>query len=239
MISALLLGFMLKKRWQKKLFLSLAVILFLFFTNPWIYSEISYLRLKSFPQNTMEPGKKYQVAIVMGGFSSYDMSTGSLSFIEDRAGRLWDAVKLYKEGKVGKLLITGDPSIQTNDDGYDTSRMFLKYMEIMGIPANDIILERNAVNTRQNAEFSVEVIKATGVSGSDCVIVTDASHMDRTLGCFLEFGFRPAYYAVNLPLRPAGFSHRSLYPRWSTAVEWESLFNESIGNVVYSIAGYR
>lgn len=238
MIAALLSGLLMHNRKLRMLFLTLAVLLFMFFTNPWIYAEFNYRSFGTRPQSTMSKDKTYEVAIVMGGFSNFNIQTGTLNFIGDRAPRLWDAVKLYKDGRVKRLLITGDPSIQIREDNADTSDRFLDYMKTMGVPDSAIILEKKALNTQQNARFTHEILNRQHIPLSECVIITNASHMGRALRCFSKFGKEPAYYAVSCPLRPTGFSHRSLYPRWSTAVEWESMLNESVGSLAYALAGY-
>lgn len=57
----------------------------------------------------MTEGKTWRVAIVMGGFGSMNRETGQMTYMEDRADRLWEAIRLYREGRVRQILITGDP----------------------------------------------------------------------------------------------------------------------------------
>lgn len=221
-------------RWRKALFI-FAGVLFIFFTNPLILDSINYQRLKDFPQTDMKSGKTYKVAIVMGGFSSIDPATGSLSFIDNRGARLIDAIVLYREGKVKRLLITGDPSIQTHPDGTDTSSAFLTTMNHLGIPADSIILDKHALNTRENAINSTTLLKQLGIPLSDCIVITNAEHIHRSLDCFAAQGGRPAYYAIGLPAAHDSVTIRSFIPSWNTALNWQILLNESIGALAYSL----
>lgn len=232
---ALILGICLRSCRWRKVFFVIACGIFVFFTNPLIFDYINYQRLKDFPQTDMKPDKAYKVAIVMGGFSSVDPATGSLSFIENRGARLIDAIVMYREGKVKQLLITGDPSIQTLPDGADTSSDFLNIMERLGVPSDSIILDKKSLNTRENAINSTVMLKQLGIPVSDCVVITNAEHIRRSLDSFKAYGASPAYYAIGLPFPPSGATIRSFIPSWSTALDWQTLLNETIGNIAYSL----
>lgn len=225
-------------RWRKTLFI-FAGVLFVFFTNPLTFDYINYQSVKRLPQTNMKPDHTYQVAIVMGGFSSIDPATGSLRFIENRAERLVDAIALYQDGRVKQLLITGDPSIQTRSDGTDTSSDFLAAMARLGVPSDAIILDKEALNTRENAVNSAALLKQRGISLSDCIVITNAEHVGRSLDCFFNAtGTKPAYYAVVIPSAPSNVTIRSFIPSWATAIGWQTLFNEIIGSLAYSITSH-
>ena len=46
----------------------------------------------------------------MGGFASMNRETGQMRYEQDRADRLWEAVRLWRNGTIEKILITGDGS---------------------------------------------------------------------------------------------------------------------------------
>ena len=235
----LLIGFYFsKKRLVRKTCLIAAITIFVIFTNKTFVNYVQYRITQKYSTATYRPYKKYQVAIVMGGFGSINPKTGQLRYEEDRADRLWEAVRLWRKGIVKNILITGDPSSIIKPDGSTTAPQFLTYMENMGIPRNCFILEQHALNTRQNAVNTAAILKRRKIKDSDCLLVTSAIHINRSLKCFAKEGFRLDYLPVNIYYMPEHINHRDFYPTWEAAVIWEDLFNEWIGNLAYSIKGY-
>lgn len=234
MVAALILGFTLKSKIWRKSMLILSALLFVVFTNGWIYERAKHSLYADFSTSTVNPDKEYQVAIVMGGYGFINTDTGQMGYSNENADRLWEAIRLYKEGKVKKILISGDPTIvKDRYTGESSAQKFLNYMESIGIPQDAFILEQYALNSYENAKFSVEIINKMGLKDSDCVLVTSALHMRRSLQSFNKFGFHPVYHPTGIENMSTDFSHRMLYPRWSVAVDWEALFNEIIGEIVY------
>ncbi len=88
MIILLLIAY--KKR--KRIFLLFALLAFLFFTNAPICDRV----IASSTKNNFNTQKKYKLAIVMGGFSNMDSINRVLTYMES-SGRLWEAVRLYKQ----------------------------------------------------------------------------------------------------------------------------------------------
>jgi uncharacterized SAM-binding protein YcdF (DUF218 family) len=59
-------------------------------------------------------------------------------------------------------------------------------LQLLGFPANRIIVEDRANSTVQNAQFSVPLAKQAGTSG--IVLVTSTTHQDRADGNFADAG---------------------------------------------------
>lgn len=234
MLTTLILGLVLKRKILTRLFLSLSVVLFVAFTNTWIVDHVMILMVKNHSTPVVTQ-KHYKVAIVMGGFSSINSETGKLTYIYDRADRLWEAVRLYREGMIDNILITGDPSTALDDNGNTTAPQFLQYMSGFGVPASVFILEQKALNTLQNALFTVDILQRENISSDSCLLITSAIHMRRALYVFEKHSISLDYIPVSVPQNTVSFNHRSFYPRWETAVKWEQIFNELIGNVVYQL----
>lgn len=237
-IASLIAFFCFKRKFLKYIFLTLTIILFLVFTNPYLIEEVRYKQTMKYSKSTIKPQRIYDAAIVMGGFSSVNKETGNVIFVEDRADRLWEAIRLFKEGRINKILITGDPSTLHRPDGSSTAEIFLKYMEEFDIPREAFILEQMAINTHENAVFSKEIIIRENLNPDNLLLITSATHMDRSLKTFAKEGIYPDYYSVGLKGKPETFSHLSLYPNWKVAEEWQEILNEQIGNLSYRIAGY-
>ena len=180
----------------------------------------------------------FSMAIVMGGFGDMNPETGQFQG-NQKADRLWETLRLYKNGKINRILITGDATIIINNDGTSTARQFLDYMNDFGIADSVFVLEQKARNTHENAVYTKAILEGMNISPDSCLLVTSAEHIDRSLKCFAKEGVKLDWYATGIEAKPTGrFSIRALYPSWETMIKWQSLFNEWIGDVAYKMMRY-
>ncbi|MCM1522281.1 MAG: YdcF family protein [Muribaculaceae bacterium] len=234
----LIAGFLVRKRVLRCALLVAAAVVFLLFTNPLFleWARRAYIGPYTVPE--IQKSHTYDTAIVLGGFSSLNPETGGLVFIGDNGDRLWEAVRLLKEGRVKRLLISGDACCNITSGGHDNAPAFRAYMSTFGVPDSLLLIDQKSINTRENAVYSKEMLDSLGIDGDDCLLVTSAIHMKRSMSCFKRVGMNPVPYPVTVPPQRDALSHRDFYPRWDNAVQWEGIFNEIIGNIVYSIVGY-
>ena len=129
-----------------------------------------------FPEQilTVESGPvKGDALVVLGGAGA------------DRTRR---AAELFKEGEAPKILVSGWGDCQWNKI----------QLEADGVPAADIMLECKSRTTRQNAEFSIPLLRAIGARR--VIVVTSWYHSRRALRCFkhyapdLQIYSRPSYF---------------------------------------------
>lgn len=235
----LLAGFCLfkRKRWRKVCLVG-CIAVFVIFTNRLLVDYVKYRMVKEYSTAVIAPEKTYKLAIVMGGFASMNKENGRMRYEMDRADRLWEAVRLWRSGKVERILITGDPTSIIQDDGSSTRKLFLQYMEDMGVPESAFILEQQARNTRENALYTAEILEKEKIDDGECLLITSATHIKRSLGCFAKIGIHPDYLPVNTYDAPENINHRAFYPQWEAAVMWQELMNEWIGDLTYRMMGY-
>ncbi len=102
----------------------------------------------------------------------------------DRAVR---AVELFKEGEAPEILVSGKGDCASNE----------KLLEQDGVANAAIILECKSHTTRENAEFSIPLLRQMGARR--VIIVTSWYHSRRALACFrhyapdIKFYSRPSY----------------------------------------------
>lgn len=100
--------------------------------------------------------------------------------------RLFEAARLYfdckKGGEICRILATGGgPS----GAGLSEAETMAGELKVIGVSAQDIVVEPNSNNTFQNAEFSSRVLRTQGF---DLVlIVTSGVHMSRAIRYFGHF----------------------------------------------------
>jgi len=101
------------------------------------------------------------------------------------------AAELYRERAAPLVIVSGRGDCETN-------RTVL--ME-GGVPADAIELECNSASTRENALFTLPILKQRGAR--NVIIVTTWYHSRRALACFrhyapdLNFYSRPSFYAAD------------------------------------------
>jgi hypothetical protein len=137
-----------KSIWKKRAkWFSIAILLF--FSNTFIFKE--FIRLWEVPAVSIESVSKHEVGIVLGGMFEYDNDTERLS-IRRGGDRIWQAINLYKEGKIEKILISGNHGYVT-DRGLHESTQLKDVLVKWGIPKQDIIIETKSKNTYQNGAY--------------------------------------------------------------------------------------
>ena len=233
----LILSYFVKNKKRRRGFFISALVLLLIFTNKPLLQFAQYQTTKKYSHQELSK-KYYQVAIVMGGFSNgMDTVTLQPNYIEDRGCRLWEAIRLYESGVVEKIMITGDASISKDIKGNCTADALKEYLGDFGIHEDNLILEQNARNTRENATYSIAILDSLGYSADQCLLVTSASHLKRSIACFESEGWTMDGYATNIYPKP----HPRLYqflPQWKPLTDWKELLNEWFGGIIYKIVGY-
>jgi len=238
-IILLLIGaFVCKNKKLRKTCLFGSIAVFIVFTNSVLVGYVKSQTIKEYCRTNIDTTKQYRLAIVMGGFASINQQTGQLQYKQDRADRLWEAVRLWRKGIVEQILITGDPTSIIEKDGTSTTARFLQYMDEMKIPPSVFVLEQEARNSKENAQYTAALLKQMNIQDTACVLITSATHMERSLKCFAQEGLYPYYFPVHTQVSVAKINHRDFYPSWNAAIEWQELLNEWIGEIIYRIMGY-
>lgn len=99
------------------------------------------------------------------------------------------AAELFKQGEAPKILLSGAGDCASNE----------KLLEQAVVPSAAILLEPKSRTTRENAEFSIPLLRQMGAHR--VIIVTSWYHSRRGLMCFehyapdIQFYSRPSYFA--------------------------------------------
>ena len=105
----------------------------------------------------------------------------------------------------------------TGDGGH-----ILRELLQLGIPADQILHEKSAINTRQNAEFSVRLLRGSGRRSA--LLVTSWFHTSRAHACFVT---------AAPEMRFATFSEPAP-SRWS-ADDWKLVILEKCKKSAYAV----
>jgi SanA protein len=107
------------------------------------------------------------VAIILGA-GVYPDGTPSAMLVD----RLETGIKLYKAGKVGRLLLTGQHSTTT----YDETNAMLHYVLAHGIPDQDVFTDHAGFSTYDSMYRARDVFQVT-----NALVVTQSFHLARAV----------------------------------------------------------
>jgi uncharacterized SAM-binding protein YcdF (DUF218 family) len=228
----LLLMWSSRSKKTKKRLLFLTILIGLLFSNNFLYSK-AILAWQPEPV-TLTPGKTYTVGILLGGMAGFDAQ--GRGYFNESADRFIEAQKLYHQGFIQKILISGGSALLIGTEPKEAD--FLNGELIAsGVAAKDIIIENNSRNTYENALFSKKILDSMNIKGP-YVLITSAIHMPRSLKVFTKAGMA----VVPFPSDYRGIeSHYSLkdilIPDLSLLKDWSILLKEIIGIKVYQLTG--
>jgi len=139
-----------------------------------------------------ESGERYHI-VVLGGGHGFDDRLPPNSLLSGQAlARLNEGIRLHRQIPGSKLVLSGYSA-----SGRTTQAEMLQQTAILlGVEADDILLQKDPANTWQEAE----TYAATFGNGNPVLLVTCASHMHRAVRVFEHFGTKvtpsPACYRI-------------------------------------------
>jgi uncharacterized SAM-binding protein YcdF (DUF218 family) len=228
-VMVLFLGAILTKDESKrKKRLIIGTLLLFLVSNNFLINEALLLYEND---GTEQLDSSYEVGLVLGGFSRKDTLLGRTVFFEAN-DRLMQAIKLYKDGKIKKLMISsGNASVL-----YQTLKeadAVHDYLLSIGIPDSAMIIENQSRNTLENIQYSKKLLDSLGIK-SRVLVFTSAWHIPRTELC-TNNNLQVHFYATNyMSDRRRDYSPDNLFVPSATAMsKLEMLFKELVGYVFY------
>ena len=173
--------------------------------------------------------------IVLGGPLDADLSAAhGVPVISGAADRIVGGATLAHRYPSARLVYTGgSPNLLHNDAkeaDYATA-----LLQGLGIPKSRLTMERQSRNTRENAEFTKEIVKPK--PGERWLLVTSAYHMPRSIGLFRKAGFPVEAYPVDWKVG----TQEDLFKYYVVANDGLQLVDigvrEWLGLIAYRLAG--
>lgn len=213
-------------RMRRKL-LYIALVLTLVFSNGWLIKNLT-ATWQSKP-TSLQPENKYEVGVLLGGMSGFDKQDHQ-GYFNHAADRFIQTLRLYKTGHIKRILITGGQASPFPDHDLRESDFLTETLVEMGVPREQIINERNARNTIENAMLTKLHLDSMGVKDS-ILLITSAAHMPRSARIFASEGIPFRAFPCDYNVKPSGsrFGWSSLKPSTEAFVQWKSLLHEIIG----------
>lgn len=237
-ISILILvgAIFLKKKWGKRS-LWTGIILLWFFSNPFIANQAMLAWEPDFKDfDKIHP---HEIGIVLTGVTNLSKTAYDRTFFNKGADRITHALQLYRMGKIKKILITGGQGLNPVNSQTEAETLE-RFLLMTGVPSEDILIEDQAKNTAQNAQFSKDFLDKIGIDSSqEFVLITSAFHMYRAKACFDKVGLKTETFPTDYYSNDTKHDLPTLfYPSPSAIDNWHKLVKEWIGIIIYTAVGY-
>lgn len=220
------------------------MISLLFFTNSFITNELFlWWEEPPTPFAAIRP-EQYDLAIVLTGVTSDYKSPRDRIYFHRGADRVLHTARLFKEGKVKKILISG-AEFSRDGELSATDRSLKQIFLLYGVPDSVIFVEGQSRNTYENAVFSSKIIQQK-FPHAKCLLVTSAFHIRRARACFEKVGidtevFSTDFYAGDRSaIQDLGIValFEILMPSVESLGRWNIFIKEVIGYITYKFLGY-
>lgn len=171
---------------KKQKIIALLPLFFLFVFSTKVVSQTLLSSLEgNFPLVSEKDLPNAEIAIVLGGMVRTLSASESRPELSDSADRLIDAIRLYRMGKVKKLLFSGGSGELFHQEKKE-STVAKKVMIDLGVEEKDILIESESRNTYENALFSKKILEEE--KAKTVILITSAFHMKRSFAIFQKLG---------------------------------------------------
>lgn len=228
-------GWFSKKITRKKRCYIAGIIMLLFFTNPFIISQL----MLAYQPKKVTPGadENYSAGILLGGFAGRN-KTDKQTYFSEQSDRFIQAALLYKTGHIKKIIVAaGDGSVFNRGD-FREGDFVQEQLIAMGIPAADIAVDRDSRNTAENAANAKKIIDSLHLP-PPYLLVTSAMHMPRAQKTFTKAGIEIIPYPAAFSVRPPDSIVPTDYvlPSANALKNWDIYLREITGSLMYWISG--
>ncbi|APR77225.1 Putative membrane protein [Minicystis rosea] len=115
---------------------------------------------------------KSALVVLAAGVRTYDATVPLRERMDGTTThRVLTAARLWNEHRFGLVIVSGAPAALPH--------CMKDLLVTMGVPADRIVTETESLNTRENARFSAEILRARGAE--TVVVVTSATHLRRAV----------------------------------------------------------
>ena len=207
-------------------------------TNPFLARvayrvwEISPVEIASLSE------QKYEGAIVLGGFGGENEVFGDRFEFSESANRLTQALELYHQGRVKRVIVTGgSAAILTEKTG--EGEAVERFLRRLKFPQEGLLVEGASRNSYENAIMTAELLTKQGADQETFLLCTDGWHMRRAVACFEKAGLKVIPFSTSgeRPLFDEPTPNRLLVPDMRGFEWWSKLAKEMVGYGVYWVTG--
>lgn len=225
------------RRWKRRRAFGVIGLVLLYVFSTHAMERLLVSSLEDAATETYDPKKHYDVVVLLGGVTDERITADrGRPAVNHATERLLVAHELLRDRKADYVIVTGaayDRALAP----WGEARVLSQLLQGFGIAKERIILEEQAVNTRENATYVAPIMKERGFQRM--VLVTSAYHMPRSVDCFravdLTFDTLPVDYREP---KHEPFRAKDLLPRTASLDSSCATARELFGRLVYRVVGY-
>ncbi len=226
-ILLVVVSFVVQRRAVKRFCRILALVIFLIFSNQ---ALIDWYADQWQPEPAvLGAGKVYSCGIVAGGFASPDED--NKGYFNATADRFIQALKLYKQGKINHILISGGNG-KASSKGFREGAWVKNELITMGVPDSVVFVEDRSNNTADNAANARKILDTMHLR-PPYLLISSAHHLPRAMLLFQKKGVLTEPYPCNYIAGRRRFSLASFVPRFGLLYTWELFMKEAMGFTLY------
>ncbi|MCK5341212.1 MAG: envelope biogenesis factor ElyC [Desulfobulbaceae bacterium] len=173
--------------------------------------------------------REIRYVVVLGGGHTTDTALPLTSRISHVSlTRLVEGIRIYRDHRMSRLVLSG----WGGKDPVTNAAMMASVARAIGVPPEDIIVEPNPKDTKDEARLIKEI-----VGRSPFVLVTSASHMTRSMRLFKNQGLDPVPAPTAYRIKKTPNSFRSYVPSPYNLIKSERAVHEYLGLVWARLRG--
>lgn len=191
-LSLVLIGFRVLRMAAAALSLALLILFLTLYTT--LGSVLLQTLEARFPRPASDPAQLSCMIVLGGAFETEVTTTRRGMDLNQAADRFVEALRLAIRYPQAKILVSGgDGSLSGAYEG--DAAASIRFFEAFGIPRDRLIVETTSRNTDENAQNSRELLASSGLG--QCLLITSAFHMPRSVGLFRKAGVDVAPWPVD------------------------------------------
>jgi uncharacterized SAM-binding protein YcdF (DUF218 family) len=181
--------------------------------------------------------KEYEYGIVLTGVTATNRELEDRVYVVNSPDRVNHSVWLYKKKIIKKILISGGSGKLLNPN-YSEARELVSLYTLMGVDSVDIVVEGESRNTHESA-VAVQRILLGKTTPQQCLLITSAYHMPRSLACFRKQNWSCDSFSTDIRFHKREFTPDVLIiPKTEALANWNTLLKEWTGYIAYWLSGY-
>lgn len=221
-------------KWRKRCFWW-GFGMLLFFSNGFISNAVMHAwEIQTVAYKDMRP---HQLGIVLTGSTLPFLKPEDRVYFQRGADRVTHTVQLYSLGLIKKILISGGSGMLLHEEEPEANK-FRKAMIMMGVAPEDIYIENETRNTYESAVAVKPMLDSLHYEAKDCLLITSAFHMRRSLACYRKAGVELEPFSTDFYAHPSMWGFENIFPQLDAILIWNKLAKEWVGMVAYKLAGY-
>ncbi|MDB5196963.1 MAG: YdcF family protein [Flaviaesturariibacter sp.] len=233
-ILLFLISLFTKRDRRKRIFFRAAVIALLFFSNPFIITQL--IRAYEPEPLVLPTNAVYPAGIMLGGFVGYNLKDDK-GYFNPASDRFIQTALLYKAGHIKKVIVAAGNGYIVKHEFKEA--VFIKqHLMQLGIPEGDIYTDTKSKNTLQNAINAKKVADSLQMKGP-FLLISSALHLPRAKQVFVKQGLAVTLYPCNFISKQVGNTllEDGLLPSAEALRNWDLYIKELLGSLAYKLTG--